>query len=262
MKIFRMELKNSIKGFCIWTASIAFLVAVCIIMFPEMKTRMDSVNELFASMGSFSAAFGMDRLGMGTLLGFYAVECGTMLGLGAALFSAVIGIVMVSKEEKGRTAEFLFSQPVSRRRVLCEKYLALLVEVLAFHIACLAVSVLCVAAIGETVPFADLLRLHSSYLILSFVVVSLTFALSVFPQTSGMGTGMGLVLVLYFMSLIANITEKARFLSWLTPFSFTDGATIVLEGSLDWARIGIWVSMSLISVISGVLCFENRDLKG
>ena len=91
MTLVKHELKQGKISFLIWTASIGFLLAVCVFLFPEMKGQMDNVSDMFSSMGSFSAAFGMDRLNFGTLIGFYAVECGNVLGLGGAFFAKVIG---------------------------------------------------------------------------------------------------------------------------------------------------------------------------
>ena len=72
MTIIRHELKQGKNSLLIWTGSIGFLLAICIFLFPEMKDGMDSVSALFASMGSFTAAFGMDRLSFGTLIGYSA----------------------------------------------------------------------------------------------------------------------------------------------------------------------------------------------
>ena len=114
MTILKHELKQSKLFFIIWTAVIGFMLGVSIILFPEMKKEMDMINEAFASMGSFTAAFGMDKLNFGTISGYYTVECGNVLGLGGAFFAALCGIAVLCKEEKNRTSEFLFSHPVSR----------------------------------------------------------------------------------------------------------------------------------------------------
>lgn len=53
MTIIRHELRQGKTSLWIWTASIGFLLAICIFLFPEMKGQMDSVNDMFASMGSF-----------------------------------------------------------------------------------------------------------------------------------------------------------------------------------------------------------------
>ena len=66
----------------------------------------------------------MDRLNFGTLVGFYAVEGGNMLGIGGAFFAAITAITALMKEEKERTAEFLLTHPLSRVRVITEKLLS------------------------------------------------------------------------------------------------------------------------------------------
>lgn len=67
---------------------------------------MDEIGAVFAQMGGFSQAFGMDRLNFGEFLGFFSIECGNMLGLGGAFFAALCGISALSKEEREHTAEF------------------------------------------------------------------------------------------------------------------------------------------------------------
>ena len=98
MTLTRHELRQGKISFLIWTAAIGFLLAVCIFLFPEMKGQMEGVSDLFGSMGSFSDAFGMDRLNFGTLTGFYAVECGNVLGLGGAFFASLCAAGILSKE--------------------------------------------------------------------------------------------------------------------------------------------------------------------
>ncbi|MDD6042941.1 MAG: ABC transporter permease subunit, partial [Eubacteriaceae bacterium] len=129
MTLVKHELRQGKLSFIIWTAGIAFMIAICVFMFPEMKDQMDEVSDMFASMGSFSQAFGMDRLSFGTLIGFYSVECGNILGLGGACFAAICGANALSKEEKDKTAEFLLTHPVSRKKVITEKLIAVLIQI-------------------------------------------------------------------------------------------------------------------------------------
>ena len=107
MTILKHELRQGKLSFLIWTGSIGFLLAVCVFLFPEMKGEMDEVSEMFASMGSFTAAFGMDRLNFGTLVGYYAIECGNILGLGGAFYAALCAVGILSKEEKDEAARIL-----------------------------------------------------------------------------------------------------------------------------------------------------------
>ena len=67
MTITKHELRQGRNAFLIWTVSIAFLLAICIIIFPEMKGEMAGVSKIFSAMGAFTAAFGMDRLDFGSI---------------------------------------------------------------------------------------------------------------------------------------------------------------------------------------------------
>ena len=124
MTITRHELRQGRNAFLVWTFFIAFLLAICIIIFPEMKGEMAGVSKIFSAMGAFTAAFGMDRLDFGSLIGYYSIECGNVLGICGALYAALCAVDILSKEERGKTAEFLLTHPVSRARILTEKLLA------------------------------------------------------------------------------------------------------------------------------------------
>lgn len=82
MTLFLHETKQNRLAFLIWTFSIALMLLICMMMFPEINTGMEDMNDMFANMGSFTQAFGMDRLNFGDVMGFYAIECGNILSIG------------------------------------------------------------------------------------------------------------------------------------------------------------------------------------
>ena len=111
MTILKHELWQGKNTLLIWTAILAVMLGVCILIYPEMAVQMEDITDMFANMGSFSAAFGMDRISFGEFMGFFSVECGNVLGLGGAFLSALLGISALAKEEKEQTAEFLLTHP-------------------------------------------------------------------------------------------------------------------------------------------------------
>lgn len=163
-------------------------MAICIFLFPEMKGQMDA----FSSMGSFTEAFGMDRLNFGTLTGFYAVECGNILGLGGAFYAALCATGILCKEEKEGTAEFLLTHPISRRRILTEKLVSLLIQILAMDLLVYAISIGSIAAVGEEIPWTEISLIHLAYCLLQVELMGICFGISAF--LSGSSTGVGLTL--------------------------------------------------------------------
>ena len=89
MTLFRHEVRQGRLSLVIWALTIGGLMAACVFLFPEMKGEMGQVGEMFASMGALTAAFGLDRLNYGTFPGYYAIECGNILGLGGAMFATM-----------------------------------------------------------------------------------------------------------------------------------------------------------------------------
>ena len=260
MTLLKHELKQGFKTLAIWTASIGFLIAICLFLFPEMKGEMDNVSDMFSSMGSFTAAFGMDRLNFGTLIGFYAVECGNILGLGGAFFASLIAVSALAKEEKERTAEFLLSHPVSRVSVISSKLAALVVQIVVMNVVIFALSAACIAIIGEEPTWKEICLLHLAYFLLQLELAGICFGLSAFLRQGSLGIGLGIAAMMYFLNIIANISEKAEFLKFITPFGYAEGADIVSNDSLDGKLVLIGMAFALIGVAAAYFWYSRKDI--
>lgn len=222
---------------------------------------MEGIGEVFSSMGSFTAAFGMDRLNFGTLVGYYTIECGNVLGLGGAFFSALCAVNILSKEEKEKTAEFLLAHPISRARILTEKLVAVLVQISALNLIIYAVSVGSMAMIGEKIPWKEVNLLHLAYYLLQLELAGICFGISAFLRKGSAGAGLGIALLLYCLNLIANMTESADFLKYITPFGYCDGADIVSSGSLNGTMIAIGVVMGIACIAVAYLQYNKKDIR-
>ena len=261
MTIVKHELRQGNISFWIWTASIGFLIAICVFLFPEMKEQMEEVNDVFASMGSFTAAFGMDRLNFGTLIGFYSVECGNILGLGGAFFAAFCAVGMLSKEEKDKTAEFLMTHPVSRVRIVTEKLLAVFLQITAMNLLIYILSAGSMILIGEEIPWKELNLFHLAYYILQLELGGICFGISAFLRKGSMGVGLGLATIMYFLNIIANITDEAKFLKYITPFGYCEGADIVNNGKLDGTLVLIGTVIGLIGIVAAFVQYTRKDIR-
>ena len=260
MTLVKHELRRGRTSFLIWTASIGFLLATCIFLFPEMKGQMESVNDMFSSMGSFTEAFGMDRLNFGTLTGFYAVECGNILGLGGAFFASLCAVGILSKEEKDKTAEFLLSHPVSRKRIVTEKLIAVLIQITVMNIIIYALAIGSIVAVGEAIPWKEISLMHIAFYLLQLELACICFGISAFLSKGSAGVGLGIAAMMYFLNLIANIADVADFLKYITPFGFCEGADIVSNGSLDVTLVAIGIALGIGGIIIAYLKYTKKDI--
>lgn len=261
MTIVKHELRQGRTAFLIWTASIGFLLTVCIFLFPEMKDQISGISNIFAAMGSFTEAFGMDRLNFGTLTGFYAVECGNVLGLGGAFYASLCAVGMLGKEEKDKTAEFLLTHPVSRKRIITEKLIAVVMQITAMNLMIYVLSIGSIAAIGEAIPWKEISLLHFAYYLLQLELAGICFGSSAFLLRGSAGVGLGIAAGMYFLNLIANIADSAEFLKYVTPFGYCEGADLVSNGRLDGGMAAIGAAMGIGGIIIAYLKYMKKDIR-
>ena len=260
MTILKHELKEGRISLLIWAAAISFLLGVCILIYPEMEKQMGEISAMFADMGGFSQAFGMDRVNFGEFSGFFAVECGNVLGLGGALFAALLGISAFAKEEKEHTAEFLLSPPVPRTAVAAGKLGAILVQLFLLTLASMLVTLLCMVMIRETIPFSTLALLFSSYFFMQLETATITFGISAFLRRGGMGIGLGLAALFYFVNLLSNLLEETKFLKYFTPFGYAEGADILTEHSIPLNYFAVGMVFSLAGILLAFWQYRRKDI--
>jgi len=260
MTVFKHELRQCRIAFCIWTAVIGTLLAVCVFLFPEMKGEMDAVGDLFSSMGAFTAAFGMDQLNFGTLIGYYAIECGNVLGLGGAFYASVSAVSILSKEEANHSADFLFTHPVSRRNVVMQKLLAVLGFITGMNLIIIALSLGSMAVIGEAISWKALLLLHLAYYLLQLEIACICFGISAFLRRGGAALGIGVAVLLYFLNIVSNLTDSAMLLKYITPFGYCNGAEITHDLRLDGAKLLIGCAISLAGILAAWIYYPKKDL--
>lgn len=260
MIIIKHELHQGKISFFIWTTAISFLLAVCIFLFPEMKGEMDGMNDIFSSMGSFTEAFGMDKISFGSFIGFYAIECGNILGLGGAFFASLCAVTILSKEEKDHTAEFLLTHPVKRIYIVTGKLISVLLQIIMLNLIVSALTAVSTALIGEAIPWKELILLHLAYFLLQMELAGLCFGISAFLRKGSIGIGLGIAVLMYFLSLIANISEQAEFLTYLTPFGYAQGADIVTNLSIDTALVLIGMLCCGLFTAVGCIKYCQKDI--
>ncbi|MDO4307154.1 MAG: ABC transporter permease subunit [Eubacteriales bacterium] len=260
MTILFHELRRGRAAFVVWTGVIAFMIIICMALFPEMKEQMAGVNALFANMGSFTAAFGMDQVSFGEVMGFYAIECGNILGLGGAFYAALLGISALAKEEKEHTAEFLLAHPIARFSVIMQKLSAVFVQLLVMNLLIAAVAAVSFQMIGESMKTEEFLLLHGAFLVMQIEIAGICFGISAYIRSSGLGIGLGLAAVMYFLNIIANISDQADILRYVTPFAYAEASDIVAECNIDGRLMGLGILYMAAALTAGVVYYRKKDI--
>ena len=171
MPIYFLELKRNKLSLIIWSGVLSFMLAVCVLIYPLMEIMLDGVNAMGDALGGI-------ELGLGSFTEYFGIECASNLGLGGAVFASILAISVLCKEEKDKTAEFLLTLPVTRARVVLEKLLFVVTQVLALNLCVALICTLSMLAIGVEVEAGSIALIFLSLLILQLEVAFICFGLS------------------------------------------------------------------------------------
>ena len=149
---------------------------------------------------------------------------------------------------------------MSRTQIVTEKLAAVWIQITAMNLIIYAVSIGSMAAVGEEIPWKELNLFHLAYYLLQLELAGICFGISAFMRRGSVAAGLGLAALMYFMNLIANITESASFLKYVTPFGFCDGADIVADRSLDWPKAAIGLAIGAAGIAAAYRQYTKKDI--
>ncbi len=261
--IYRHEFLTRLKSVIIWSVSITSLIFFFSSMFTIFADQAALMNEFLARYPQeLRAAFGMDRMNLATVLGFYSFVF-MFVQLCLAIQASNYGFGLVSIEENELTADFLLSKPVSRAQVITSKLLAVLTSLTITNLVVWAASFTAITLFrgGHEYEPGTLILLLLGIVIfqLFFMSVGLVVSLlvkrvrSVTPYALGLGFGM------YVLSAFSGIFGDVK-LELVTPFKHLDAPYIVQHGAFDTPLVLLNIAVSLIALAASYWLYTRRDI--
>lgn len=260
MTLLRHELRMNLKALLIWTICLGFCCFGCLLLFEGLEESMAQMADAYAQMGAFSTALGMDKISVSTMEGFYATEVALMFAIGGAMFAAMTGAAMVSKEEEGHTSEFLNTLPFGRAYIILWKYAAAAALILLFNMICLLWIGAGFLLAGKGVPQKEFWIYHGAQLLMQLEVGSVCFLASAFCKKKQIGAALGFAVLLYMMDLICRIVPDVEKLKYVTPYYFSNATDIFSEGCVNMRMLTVSACVTILCVCLSAAVYCKRDL--
>lgn len=263
MNILGRELRANLKSLLIWCGAMTALIAVGMLKYAGIAEAGPEVEELLAQLPEAMKTFlELNLLDMTTIAGYFGVFFLYFMLL-AGTHAVMLGATIISKEERDKTADFLFVKPVRRSRIITTKLLAVLVNLAVFNLVTLAASVFFVARYNTGLSINN----QIVYLMTALFILQATFA-AIGAGLSGLAKeprkavswATTLFLVLFFLSMAIGIYKKIDFLKYLTPFQYFPIAQ-TMQGTFEPLFLILSLMIILVLVIITYVAFQNRDLR-
>ncbi len=256
MNMFLHELKSMRKTAAIWTISLIALSALFLCIYPSVAADAEEFKKLLANYPpAIRAMLGINIDNIASLLGFYSMVfsfvtlCGAIQGMN-------LGISILSRESRERTADFLLVKPVSRKSIVSAKLLAALTTIVATNIVFYAATLLIANAI-KTGDYSNklffMINLTLFFLQIIFMAIGLVVSVFFKKLKSVLPISLGVVFGFYMVGALTS----ARYIS---PFKYFDITYIINNAGYEASYLVTAAVIVVVAIITSYIIYIRKDI--
>ncbi|MDF2673479.1 MAG: transporter permease [Clostridiales bacterium] len=261
MNMYLHEIKSYRKSTITWTCSMVCLAIFFLSMFPAFsKDAEDFMKLIQAYPEEVRKAFGIGSnitsfFGFYSYVFFYIVLCGAIQAMN-------LGISIISKEVRQKTADFLLTKPVTRKQIVTSKLLAVLTSLIATNI----IFIICAGIMSSIVKTQEfsmkifiLISITMFFVQLIFMTMGVFISLILPKIRSVIGVSLGVVFSFFIISMFGSIIgDKA--VRYITPFKYFDTTYIIKNSGYETQFVVIGIVFVAVATIASYIIYMKKDI--
>ncbi|MGD2250543.1 MAG: ABC transporter permease subunit [Candidatus Methanofastidiosia archaeon] len=261
MKILIKTLNEKKRGIIILGALLFGLSLYVMLIFPEMDQLMEGFDEMLDNPAF--KVFAQSITSMSSIEGFLAIEVYqwgiNFLLAGYAIFFAAS---FIAGEIEDKTIDVLLANPVSRTRILLEKYVALVIMVALVNIAVFAGVLAGAYYIGEDIDIAWVVYTHVLAMPFLLAMGSYSTLISAVLDDSrkAFSVGFGILIGSFIVDSVSLMSEKYADVGRFTLFYYFDAGKILVHHEINWNHTYILLAVAVVVLAIAVIWFRRRDI--
>lgn len=262
MNIFLRELKASLKSLIIWCVIVLLFTLVGFSKFTAYYQKPEMLQILDAMPKQMIEAMQLRAFDMTSLPGFYGVMF-PFIALIIAIAAVMWGNNIITKEERQKTVEYSLTMPIQRASLITGKALAAAVDCVVLLAVTIGGIILGAQNYAPDAAFYKFMTVSiPAYLLIQFIFLALGIFLGCVMKNykqSG-GISIGIMLALYFASIIAGLSKSMEFLKYVSPFKYFDPLVMFKESRLEWGYVALSLGIIAVCMVLAYVTYKRRDL--
>lgn len=264
LNLYARDFQRNLKKFLIWTISIVGLNVFTAAMYESIAGSTESL-QLFLKVypEALMKAFGMDSMSWSNVLGFYSTYFVFYILLSGGIYAITFGMDILGTEENRRTAEFLYTRPLTRIEIYTSKTAALITDVLLFNIfnyICAWIALTAIAPEGFSLRNLTILHVYGTLFCLMFCGVGLLVASIIKRGKTSLFAGIGVLIVMYFFDALIKTTGYYDSLGYLTPYRFVPMRVTSASYGFAAGDLVYFLVITVGTIVAGLLIFRKKDI--
>lgn len=263
--LFFRELRSNAPSLLIWTAVITVLTSLTMSFYGIFLENNQKILAMISILPEGTLQFKgiSDVNDLFSVLGFYSANNVIYMLVLGSVYSIVLSSGILLREEYGKTAEFLLAWPLTRREVFFSKAIVVILNVLAINIVVAVAGYITLEAVKREPFSTDAFLIMSVYtLLLNLFFASLGLFISTLVKRARPITTLtiGLVLILYFIFTISNITEGLSGMGYISPYKFVDLDTLNPEYGIEIISLLYFIGLSVLMTTVSLRIYKRKDI--
>jgi len=265
MNIYLREIRANYKSFLIWAGTMVFLIYAGMMKYSAFAKTGDSVNEIFRSLPQeLLLAMGIDPgMDLSSIGAFYSIFFLYFLLL-TSVHSCLLGVNILAKEQRDKTADFLLVKPIKRHQAVTAKILAALTFVVLYNLVTLGTSIFAVRPLNDTGLSLDgpILRLSLALLIIQILFLSVGLFLGAWSSQAVRASGLATSVILgtFILKVLIDLNDNLETLEFLTPYRYFSSIDVMFGGEIYWPYILLAVVLAITFTAGAYYFFQKRDI--
>ena len=262
--LFLKELRGNLKALLVWCAGIVFLIGMGAVEFSAgaeqenaaLSKLMDGLPKIIKVMT------GMSGFNVSTLEGYYGMLYLYVLLIGACQ-AVFLGAGIISKEERDKTADFLYTKPLKRNTVITAKLLAAVGNVTILAAVTWLSSKGFMSQYDLDGSFVRFILIGSvNLLVTQFVFLGIGFFVSAVTKTNAKALAIsgGITMFAYILYILVGMSEMLEKFIFLTPIRYFD-FELVLRGQTQTVYYFVSALIVAVTLVMTYVLYNRRNIK-
>lgn len=259
--IFRHELKAYSKSIIVWACSMTLLAVLYIFLFKELGRDIEEFKAFLSNMPEvLKKGFNILVDSVATLEGFYSFVFSFVLLCGG-IQAMNLGIAIVSKEVRDKTADFLMTKPISRLGILMSKLLAAFSALLMTNMIYLGLTVFAAVAVVGAFNLKVFCLISFTLFFVQLMLMALGIMIAVLAGKikSVISVSLSTVFGFYVLGSLGSILgeEKVRYFS---PFRYFDPVYIIGHAAYETRFVVTGMAVIIAAIALSCLVYVKKDI--
>ena len=249
-----------------WSVGVVALVLFTVSLFPSLKGE-EALDEVIAQMPeALRAMFGLDTaIPLTSPAGYLQGRLfGSLLPLLLIVFAVGLGTRAIAGSEEQGTLELLLSNPVTRRTVVGERYLAMVAMITGLTAVFALSLVLLAVPFGalDGVPLSGLAGATAGVFGIALLHGTIAFGVGAATGRRALALSSATVVAVagYLAQGLLGLSDAIRPLRFVVPWHWYLGRNMLAQGVAPDAII-VPIVLSTAIFAAGVTAFLRRDLR-